>query len=166
MELVEHTFEELSKLKYRIYTTTLSNECQNNVLVVAFEGEYGFGCKGNADARLIAAIIAGVRAAWESSYFVLDYRSMTYEWGDMLPLATGQEKMSDEVFQMLRVFGSAPGCSATLISDRNRDSINSLIASDCGYGTDASWLFDDLDAAIVAFEDARKRFLQEVSGTE
>ena len=164
MQLVEHTFHEMSALEYHIHTTSLPSYPQSNVLIVAFEGTYGIGSKGNGDANFINAIIAGARAAWEASSFVLDYRSMDYEWGDGLTVATGQEKLTAEEYRMLGPFFPSPICSATLISDRNREAIHSLVRSEYGHNPDAvagsedAWLFDDLASALTAFEDARHQF--------
>ncbi len=165
MELTEHTFEELSALKYRIYTTFLPNVPSREVLIVAFEGEYGFGCKGNSDAIYIDAIITAAAAAWQTSFFVLDYRAMSYEWGDMLPLEWGPEQIMAETDQIYRLFGSVPKCSAVLISERNRESIESLLNSEEVYGLRAGsgipWLFEDLDAALAAFEGVWQQYQTE-----
>jgi len=161
MELVEHTFAELSELKYRIYTTLLPNVLHREVLVIAFEAEYGYGCKGNGDAIFINAVITGARAAWASSFFVLDYRGLNYAWGDMLPVETGQKEMAAEKQRLLRAFGGVLECSATLISDRNREAMHRLLASDYGLGSDTSWMFDDLASALAAFENTWRQFQAE-----
>lgn len=163
IELTEHTLEELSDLKYRIYTTSLPNLPSREVLIVAFEGEYGFGCRGNGDATYINVIITAAEAAWQTSFLVLDYRAMTYEWGDMLPLEWGPEETTAETDRVIRLSGGSPKCSAVLVSERNRDSIYSLVNSEEVYasraGSGVPWLFDDLDAALVAFDDYRQSFL-------
>ena len=167
MHLVEHTFQEMSALEYRIYTTPLPSFPQSNVLIVAFEGTYGVGSKGNGDAEFINAIIAGAQSAWEASSFVLDYRGMVYEWGDRLTVATGQEKQTPEEHKLLGPFCPGPRCSATLISDRNREAIHSLVRSEYGHNPDAvagsedAWLFDDLASALAAFENAWHQFQAE-----
>lgn len=122
MELIEHTFEELSLLKYRIFTTCLPNVPNKNVLVVAFEGEYGYGCKGNSDSTYIHAMLTAAEAVWETSFVVLDYRAMSYQWGDQLPLGCGPEQLTEKSKRIVR-------------------------------------LFDDLGAALAAFEEFRQTFL-------
>ncbi len=157
MNLTEHTFEELSALKYRIYTTSLPNVPSREVLIVAFEGEYGFGCKGNSDAEYINATITAAEAVWQTSFFVLDYRAMSYEWGDMLPLDWGLKPVTPEADKLLRGLGSIQKCSAVLVSERNREGISSLINAEEIYGSRAGsgipWLFKELDAALAAFEE-------------
>ncbi len=161
MEIIEHTFAELSQLKYRIYTTFLPNVPNRSVLIVAFEGKYGIGCKGNDDAEFINAIVVAARAAWQSSCFVLDYRAMEYEWGDRLLVETGHKEITQETAAVLRAFGGMPDCSATLVSDLNREATSSLLGSEYGYGSDSAWLFDDLDAALAAFESVWRQFQAE-----
>ncbi len=161
MEVIEHTFEELSALKYRIYTTTLPNLSQIEVLIVAFEGEYGYGCKGNSDATYINAIIVASATAWEHSCFILDYRNMKYEWGDKLPVETGRGRLTDDEERVLRIFNALPNHSATLISKRNRRGIRSLTPSSA-----KKWLFESLEDALAAFESAWHQFYREASEPE
>ena len=156
MELTEHTFAELSFLTHRIFTTRLPNVPSQDVLIVAFEGEYGYGCKGNGDATYIHAMLTAAEAAWQTSFLVLDYRAMSYQWGNRLPLDWGPEQMTKEETKIVRLFGGVPKCTAVLVSDQCRDGIASLISSKEMYGPRAGsgipWLFDDLEAALAVFE--------------
>lgn len=161
MELVEHTFDELSALKYRISTTSLPNLPKIDVLIVSFEGEYGYGCKGNGDARYINAIITAAETSWENECFVLDYRNMKYEWGDKLPVATGNQLLSDNEQRILRVFNAMPKHGATLVSKRNRKGIHSLTPA-----SQRSWLFDSLEDAFAAFESVWHQFQLGASDAE
>lgn len=161
MELTEHTFEELSALKYHIYTTTLPNLPKIDVLIVSFGGEYGYGSKGNGDATYINAIITAAECSWESNCFVLDYRNMKYDWGDKLPVATRHELLNDEELRILRVFNAMPKQEATLISKRNKKGIHSLTTP-----SQKDWLFDSLEDAFAAFENAWHEFQLRVSDLE
>ena len=156
MKLTEHTFEELSALKCRIYTTLLPGVPEREVLIVAFEGEYGIGCKGNSDATYIHAMLTTAEVVWQASLLVLDYRAMSYEWGDELPLDWGPEQLTEESVKIVRLFGGVPKHTAVLVSGLCRESIESLINAEEVYGTRAGsgipWLFDDLEAALAAFE--------------
>ena len=156
MKLTEHTLEELSALKCRIYTTLLPAVSQKEVLIVAFEGEYGYGCRGNSDATYIHAMLTAAEAVWQTSFLVLDYRAMSYEWGDRLPLDWGPEQPTPEAEKIVQLFGDVPKCTAVLASDRCRESVKSLINVEEVYGHRAGsgipWLFDDLEAALAAFE--------------
>ncbi len=134
-----------------------------DVLIITFEGDYGVGCRGNGDATFISTMIDAARASWPSSCFVLDYRAMSYEWGDMLPLMLGPEETSAEVAPMHRAFGAMPYCCATLISDLNREAIASLLASAYGYGSDPTWLFDGLGDALEAFEGVWRQMQEEMA---
>lgn len=156
MKLTEHTFEELSALKCRIYTTLLPGVSEKEVLIVAFEGEYGYGCKGNSDATYIHAMLTAAEAAWQTSFLVLDYRAMSYEWGDRLPLDWGPEQLTLGAEKIVQLFKGVPKHTAVLVSERCRESIKSLINAEEVYGHCAGsgipWLFDDLEAALAAFE--------------
>lgn len=155
MELIEHTFEELSAFKCRIYTTLLPGISEKEVLIVAFEGEYSDSGKGS-DSTYIDVMLAAAEAAWQTSFLVLDYRLMSYQWGDRLPLEWGPERLTAEEEKIVRLFGSIPKHTAVLVSDLCRESIESLINAEEIYsaraGSGISWLFDNLDAALAAFD--------------
>ena len=117
MKLTEHTFAELSALKYRIFTTCLPNVPNKDIL------------------------IAAARAAWGSSCFSLDYRALEYEWGDGLLVQTGYEEVTQETAATMQMCGAMPDCSATLISNLNREAITSLLRSEYGQGLNEAWQF-------------------------
>jgi hypothetical protein len=86
--------------------------------VVAFEGEYGYGSKGNGDAHFMTAIIKASLAAWRASTLVIDLRKMPYEWGDLIAMAiaAGQDQYLD-----------APFPTVIIVSDHNRTGLTNLI---------------------------------------
>lgn len=54
------------------------------VLVVGFNGSYGFGSAGNADAAFMNEALELCFAEQEPSALILDLSELEYEWGDML----------------------------------------------------------------------------------
>lgn len=155
MQLMKHSFEELSRLNYAIYTAPFPTMPDKTALIVAFEGEYGYGCEGNADARFINAIRQAAGTAWEHNALILDYRAMKYEWGDMLPICKGAERCSAEVESLIRVCSGSLVYQTTLISDLNRQGISTLIESD--------EFFDSLEDAMAWIEQEWRDFYADKS---
>lgn len=54
------------------------------VLVVTFEGKYGHGSDGNADADYIRGITHGAVAAWSPAAVIFDFRRLVYSWGNRI----------------------------------------------------------------------------------
>jgi hypothetical protein len=58
----------------------------DKILIVAFEGQYGFGSAGNQDARFMYAMAAAGVKATEPKAVIFDFRKLRYQWGDMLEI--------------------------------------------------------------------------------
>ena len=133
MELVEHRFDDLSRLQYRVFTCSLGGKHNCMALVLKFSGVYGIGSAGNGDAEFMQVITCAASAAWRSHAVVFDLRDLAYEWGDAI----------------WRVFGRGIEPSgveglpcALVVSDLCRG----------GFSTCAGIvppMFDDLDSAIA-----------------
>lgn len=138
MNLIEHRFDELSNLEYRVFLGVLEGEHNRTALVLKFTGTYGIGSAGRRDADFMQAITEAALAAWRCDAVIFDLREMAYEWGD----------------DIWRVFGHGLGYSA--ISDLRQ----ALIVSDLcrgGFstcGTIVPPMFDDLDTAATFLRDA------------
>jgi hypothetical protein len=139
-QLKERKLEELSNLRYRIYTYPLEEESYPEAVMVAFEGEYGIGSKGNGDAVFMRAVIMMALEAWQPQALVIDLREMTYVWGDYIvtAIAAGQGRYFDMPFP-----------TAIVVSDRNRQGLTSLISDEMD-ADPSQWLFDTLEEAVRA----------------
>src|SRR5260370_42510633 len=100
MELTEKKPEDLSKLRYQFFTCPFTQRPSSKALIVAFEGEYGYGAKGNSDAPFMAAIIKAGLDAWGSAALIIDLPKMSYEWEDMFgqALSAGAGRCFDRRF--------------------------------------------------------------------
>ncbi len=143
MQLTERRLDELSNLRYRIFTCPFGKRSDQTAIVVGFEGEYGYGSKGNGDALFMTAIIKAALAAWDSVALILDLRAMVYEWGDLIGSAVfaGADKYLD-----------APFPTSIVISDRNREGMTSFMRDEMGQDPQ-KWLFDSLEEALRAVEE-------------
>jgi hypothetical protein len=84
MELVEHRFDELSRLQYHVFTCALGGRHNATALVLRFSGVYGVGSAGNGDAGFMRVITQAALSAWHSHAVVFDLRELSYEWGDSI----------------------------------------------------------------------------------
>jgi hypothetical protein len=84
MELVEHRFDELSRLLYRVFTRELGGKHHARALVLKFSGAYGVGSAGNGDAAFMRVITRAATSAWRCHAVVFDLRELAYEWGDAI----------------------------------------------------------------------------------
>jgi hypothetical protein len=84
MKLVEHRFDELSRLQYRVSTCALGGKHNPMALVLKFSGAYGVGSAGNGDADFMRVITCAATSAWHSHAVVFDLRELSYEWGNSI----------------------------------------------------------------------------------
>jgi hypothetical protein len=82
VELVEHTFEELGNLRYRMFTCPLAGEQYATALVIRFSGVFGIGSAGNGNAALMRVVTRAGLDAWGCRAVVFDLRELAYEWGN------------------------------------------------------------------------------------
>lgn len=141
LNLTEHKFEELSKLKYSIYTTPSTSKSYLRYLVVAFYGEYRYGSAGDNDAAFMRGVIAAALLSWDSQGIIIDLRDMKYMWGDML----------QSVFYVAdSITKDIP--TVVLVSDLNREGINSLLKKEM-FEDPSKWLYESTEEAIKAIEE-------------
>lgn len=84
MELTEHRFEDLSDLKYRIFTCDLGGKHRTTALVLKFSGVYGIGSEGNGDAEFMRIICDAARSTWIPDAIIFDFRELSYQWGNSI----------------------------------------------------------------------------------
>jgi hypothetical protein len=133
MELVEHRFEDLSRLQYRIFTCALGGKHNPAALVLKFSGVYGIGSEGNGDAAFMRMITRATTSAWQPDAVVFDLRELAYEWGDAIWGVFGRKIPASGVEGL--------PC-ALVVSDLCRG----------GFSTCAGFvppMFDDLESAIA-----------------
>ena len=133
MELVEHRFDELSRLQYRIFTCALGGKHNPTALVLKFSGVYGVGSAGNDDAALMRIITHAATSTWLSQAAVFDLRELAYEWGDSIWKVFGRG---------IETSGVEGLPCALVVSDLCRRGFSSC----AGF---VPPMFDDLDSAIA-----------------
>jgi hypothetical protein len=84
MKLVEHRFDELSRLQYRIFTCALGGKHNPTALFLKFSGVYGVGAAGKGDAEFMRVITRAATLAWHCRAVVFDLRELAYEWGNSI----------------------------------------------------------------------------------
>lgn len=140
MHITEISLDQLSKLHYKFFTCPLENAPYRKALIVAFDGEYGYGSKGNSDAAFMSSMIKAGLEAWGPAALIIDLRAMSYEWGDMIgsAIAAGADRNIDSPFP-----------TAIVVSDRNREGMTSFVQREMGQEP-GKWLFETLEDALRA----------------
>jgi hypothetical protein len=82
VQLCERRFDDLSQLRYQIFTCELGGEHSPIVLVLAFSGTYGDGTLGNGDADYMRVITQAALSLWDVHGVVFDLRELRYCWGN------------------------------------------------------------------------------------
>lgn len=150
MQLIEHRFEELSHLQYRVFTCQVGGKHDPTILVLKFSGAYGIGSEGNCDATLMQAITNAALSTWYSHAIVFDLREMRYEWGDAIWRVFGRGAQSHFV-EGLPI--------ALVVSDLCRSGFMSCQVL-------VPPIFDDLESAIAfVSEPARNKLKQLLAKT-
>src|SRR5258708_1355025 len=143
MKLQSIRLEDLSTLKYAFFSCSFLEQPHLIALIVAFEGEYGNGSRGNNDATFMEALSRAALAAWSPTALILDLRQLTYQWGDELlkAIQVGQDRYFDGPFP-----------TAIVISEKNSEGLTSLVLHEMA-SDPAVWLFNSLDEALRAVEE-------------
>ena len=85
MRLTEHRIDELTRLRFRIFTCPLSAEEYPFVLILSFSGELEAGTAGNLDAEIIRVFtLAAVSLFWETQGVIFDFRELDYKMGNAI----------------------------------------------------------------------------------
>lgn len=108
-----------------------------SIAVLAASGEYGYGSRGNPDARALRIAVAAAIAEVDPDALVLDFRELSYEWGDALLGAFEPIERWDREHPVGCVIASGPKSDAALAS---------LLAP---HGQRPSRLHADWDAAVA-----------------
>jgi len=139
MNLSEHSFEQLSDIQYRVFTTKLGGKISPSALVLEFVGRYGHGSGGNDDATFMRAITLSAISAWDAGAVLFDLRELDYEWGDEIWSVFGSQSIPPAMLEEPQ---------ALIVSDRCRE----------GFSTCSDMvpeMFDDLDSAIAYVRQER-----------
>jgi hypothetical protein len=122
----------------------------------------GVAANDGADAgtyRFIAASVLAGLEAWDAAALVLDFRELSYAWGDGMAdaLRAGerwhQPRAADA--QLLNIFcvrGTDRFYTAVVASPKCREGLTSLLRDEM-YEEPVRWLFDSLDAALASLDD-------------
>lgn len=124
------------------------------VLVVAFEGEYPNGSLGNGHGHYIAVQTLYGILAFDPSCVVLDFRLLTYRWGNTLL------RVFEDIAQYKDAGNSPddPRFPVVVVTSRLcRDAFLSLVAP--AGAAPPSWHADDLDEAITCAVKAADAWL-------
>ena len=76
-----YRLEDLSDLEYEVRIGSVSENSYKKIMILKFSGVYGFGSRGNSDARYMSAIGKAVLEAWRPDGLVIDLSDMQYDWG-------------------------------------------------------------------------------------
>ena len=117
------TYAELSSLRHEVAVADGPPFQSPELLVIRYFGSYRDGAAGEPDARYILAAAAAAREAWWAYSTILDFRELTYRWGDNMEWVTR--------------IGWDPGVRldwplAIVVGDRCRDALRSLLHASTG----------------------------------
>ncbi len=151
MDLKERHLADLSHIQYKYFTCPFIKVSYLDALIVTFEGQYGYGSKGNPDARFMSAIIKAGLEAWSTSALILDFRTLRYEWGDMMGLvfSASAGRYIDVPFPL-----------AVVISDLNREGLISLVEHELT-GPPFQGLCESLEDALHLVEEQHEHLYGE-----
>jgi hypothetical protein len=150
MNLVNRHLSELSSLQYSFLTGSLPSRLHMTFLVVRFEGESGTGCRNNEDAVFMAAIVAAGLQAWKAVGVILDLRSLSYSWGDMMamPFSVHPDLLIGDT--------KIPFPTVAIVSDLNRRGLASLVRDEM-FSDPEKMLFESLEDAVAEIERQAER---------
>jgi hypothetical protein len=134
------SFADLSALRHETSISNAPSTRTPEFLVIAYHGVYQPGSAGHGDALYIVATASAARKAWYSSATILDFRDLTYTWGDEMQWVTSITW--DRIFRRHAPF-------AIVIGDKCRSALQFLLRDDYN-----AHCVESLDAA---FETCRKQ---------
>jgi hypothetical protein len=148
MKPVQHTFEELSRLKYSIYTCPYPSMPEREFLIVAFGGEYRSGPEGDSDGLFMTAIVKAALAVWSGWGLILDFRKLKFEGGDAITHALGAgEQVWDDLHYPTRIV-----CTET-----SRAAVEKVLGEQLCEDP-AEWIFDSYQPAVSSLETHLLRY--------
>jgi hypothetical protein len=135
------SFDQLSALDYTIESWQApddnsegASQAPLEILAIAFTGPYTDD--GN-DAAFMEGVITWALLAWDANGLVLDFRNLSYEWGDRMQnvLNVGFSRR-DEAEQLVnQIFApNRPSVlpTAVIFSEKCRDGLESLVHEEMG----------------------------------
>lgn len=130
--------EDLSKLEYSVRIGKVSAESYRSIMILSFKGEYGFGSRGNSDARYMSAIGKAVLDAWAPWGLVIDLSELKYEWGDEL------DRVFDIGSELARI---KPFPVALTVGPASEEAVRTLILGIGAKETikDIGWVFRSIE---------------------
>ena len=140
LDLKQITLEALSDVRYSFMTGKHPGKSyEKKVVVIQFEGAFGFGSGGNSDATFMRSMgEAGVQA-FDPNAIIIDLSALSYEWGDE----------GDEMECVFDIGGDRKVPTALVVGEKCRKAIGTLC-----FGEDSTqdaceqdWIFDSLDQA-------------------
>ncbi len=141
--LVESTPSVPPGITCRYFLADAAQTDGRTILVVAFQGEYPDGSRGNAHGAYIATATLHGLHAFDADCLILDFRGLSYRWGNTLL------KVLQDVSQFKDAEAGPdepPFPIAVVTSEKCREAFLSLVTP-MGRPT-PGWHFDDIDAAI------------------
>ncbi len=116
-----------------------------DIMILKYSGEYGFGSAGNSDAVYMKAMGQAALEAWGPDAFILDWSDLKYEWGDMLEMALDIDTGSCEPALPMAVIVGPP-CEEAVRT--------LLLGIDSEEGLETiEWIFRKKDEAIDYIEN-------------
>jgi hypothetical protein len=85
MKLIPVRLQDVSKISMT-FALARQDGTEKEVLVISSVGEYRSGSAGNPDASFMCGQILAGTYTWNSSGVVLDFRHLSYTWGDQMSL--------------------------------------------------------------------------------
>lgn len=142
---------ELSQIKFELFSGSSRSSEGQEIGIVKFYGTYRIGSQGNPDAVFMRAVIHMFAEVCEPEAIILDLSELDYQWGDKMILILGH----------LIEFQDRPIIQATVIGDKSREGIDSLVEFEIRLGTDyfvetRKSIFDNLKDAHDYVEENLK----------
>jgi len=145
MKIREVSLSELSKIEYRMFlynfTEAPDDFAGESALAMEFKGRYKIGGEGYEDSLFMTAMIHAALQVWYVKGLILDFRQLSYEWGN---------NIGEVILAGKSVMGSKFP-TAVVVSDLCKNALETgrvVYEVDYRSGRQAQWLFDDLDSAL------------------
>lgn len=191
IKLTPRKFEDLSSLKYSMFTCPLITWPDGGMqcLVIQFRGECGKSTENNGSGYelFMSTIIKAAMTAWQPVALVLDLRQLKYVWGDemSIPFHTHRTFEPRELL-MGSIFGEYPKLvkgdleeldkiakdelalpMAAVVSELNRTGLTSLVKEELSrdFGKEMNpedILFETLEDALASVDQRLQKIFQKL----
>ena len=120
----------------------LPSQSDRKVLILAFDGKYRPGARGNRDAEFMVRTIKKELKVHAPYGLILDFRRLHYIYGDMM----------DGVLQVSEDTWLGETCPTSVVTSYlNRNGLSTLVVDVMG-DTIARWLFYTIDEALAEID--------------